>query len=38
MNLDHENTLNESPARPRQTIVEAYRELLELAALALGAV
>lgn len=37
MNLD-EDTVDELPARPRRTIAQADRELLELAARALGAV
>jgi hypothetical protein len=38
MDLDHIDTVDELPARPRRTIPEADRELLELAARALGAV
>jgi len=38
MNLDDDDTVDELPARPRQVIPVADRELLELAARALGAV
>lgn len=38
MNLDDDDTVDELPARPRQVIPAADRELLELAARALGAV
>lgn len=38
MDLDDLDTVDELPARPRRTIPEADRELLELAARALGAV
>jgi hypothetical protein len=38
MNLDDEDTVDELPARPHKTIPAADRELLELAARALGAV
>lgn len=38
MDLDDQDPLNELPARPRETILDANRELLELAALALGAI
>jgi len=38
MNLDDDDTVDELPARPRKTIPAADRELLELAARALGAV
>lgn len=37
MNLDDDDTVDELPARPRQAIPAADRELLELAARALGA-
>jgi hypothetical protein len=38
MNLDDDDTVDELPAAPRKMIPEADRELLELAARALGAV
>lgn len=38
MDLDDQDPFNELPARPRETILDANRELLELAALALGAI